>query len=197
VGNITYQEKDYLIRNKHRSCRDIAQELGVNHKTISRWLRIYGIPYRKTSWSVGRYTRTKGWKHTEDAKRRMSIGSRKTAPKGEKHWYWKGGVSPLRNKLEGTFAYKEWRKKVFERDNYTCRDCGQRGGYLEAHHKKPFLTIIKEIDMAIENKYEYALSCKVLWEISNGITYCLQCHAKHDKQRKIPLKNKRGVLSEI
>lgn len=185
MGYITYQDKDFLIKNKHRSCRDIARELGISHKTVSWWLRIYGISYKKTDWSVGTYTRKKGWVHTKDAKRRMSEGRRKTAPRGEKHWCWKGGISPLRNRLEKSFAYKQWRKAVFERDNYTCQDCRKRGGNLEAHHIKPFLTLLKKVDGKDNcEKYLYALEYKILWDISNGITYCVKCHCKYDKQRK-------------
>ncbi len=185
MGNISYQDKDFLIQNKHRSCRDIGREVGVSHKTISRWFRIYGILYRKVDWSVGKSYRESGWKHTEEAKRRMSEGSRKTAPRGEKHWYWKGGISPLRNRLEDTFAYKQWRKEVFERDNYTCQDCGKRGGNLEAHHIKPFLTILKEIDKSVKNKFQYALQYNILWDVSNGITYCIKCHSKNDSHRRL------------
>lgn len=32
---------------------------------------------------------------------------------------------------------RELRKKVFERDNYTCRYCGKRGGELQADHVYP------------------------------------------------------------
>lgn len=34
--------------------------------------------------------------------------------------------------------YKEWRKTVYERDNYTCQwpGCTYSGGYINAHHIK-------------------------------------------------------------
>lgn len=63
-----------------------------------------------------------------------------------------------------TPAYNEWRKKVFERDNYTCQVCGQVGGELNAHHKKSF------------KKYP-----KLRLSLKNGITLCLACHRKVHK----------------
>jgi protein gp37 len=56
----------------------------------------------------------------------------------------------------------EWRISVFERDKYTCMDCGdKRGGNLEAHHIK-----------------EYAKFPALRHEISNGKTLCKTCHKK-------------------
>lgn len=64
-----------------------------------------------------------------------------------------------------TRQYKEWRSNVFERDNYTCQDCGVKGGYLEAHHIKSFA------------HHEH-----LRFEIDNGITLCKKCHrSKHKK----------------
>ena len=58
-----------------------------------------------------------------------------------------------------TKEYKEWRKAVFRRDNYTCQMCGKRGGKLVAHHKK---------------RYRNAISERTVLE--NGITLCEDCH---------------------
>lgn len=55
--------------------------------------------------------------------------------------------------------YNEWRRKVFERDDYTCQICGQRGGKLNAHHIKRFADFPEK-------------RC----ELSNGITLCERCH---------------------
>lgn len=82
---------------------------------------------------------------------------------GSKHPNWKGGVMKGRkdrNKAE----YKNWRKDVFYRDNYTCQLCKKRGGYLEADHYP----------------IPYSI-CEMIWgegkyDIDNGRTLCKECH---------------------
>mgnify|MGYP002814118770 CR=1 FL=1 len=54
-----------------------------------------------------------------------------------------------------------WRKKVYERDNYTCQECFVEGGRLEAHH------ILKWADYP-----------KSRYHLSNGKTLCKECHSK-------------------
>lgn len=61
--------------------------------------------------------------------------------------------------------YKEWRSKVFERDNFTCQQCGSKEK-LEAHHKE-----------------QYVLNANKRLDIDNGITLCKTCHGKIPRRR--------------
>mgnify|MGYP001609687887 CR=1 FL=1 len=83
--------------------------------------------------------------------------------KGEKSSLWKGGISPINTMIRASFEYKEWRKKVFERDNYICVLCKAKGKYLNADHIKPF-----------------SLYPKLRFEVNNGRTLCIDCHKQTD-----------------
>lgn len=63
----------------------------------------------------------------------------------------------------GSAFDREWRIAVFERDNYTCQACGDRGGELNAHHLKP-----------------YKKHPELKHDINNGQTLCVECHKKTD-----------------
>ncbi len=101
--------------------------------------------------------------------------------------YRKGGIIPLSDKIRELFEYKEWKNKVFARDNYTCKECKTRGIYLEAHHHKKFNIILKEFLVQysqfslIEDKetlIRLAISYQPFWDIDNGQTLCVDCHNK-------------------
>lgn len=98
----------------------------------------------------------KGKQLSLETRRKMS-----DVRKREKHWGWKGGVSKNARRIYFTFEYKEWRKKIFERDNFTCVNCKKTGCYLEADHIKPFAYFIE-----------------LRFELSNGRTLCKECHRK-------------------
>lgn len=87
---------------------------------------------------------------------------------GERRASWKGGVSNINKRIRASAEGRKWRKKVFERDNYTCVFCGIRSKvgvkvYLNADHIKPF-----------------ALYPELRFELSNGRTLCTDCHRKTD-----------------
>lgn len=70
-----------------------------------------------------------------------------------------------------------WRKSVYERDNYTCQKCKKRGNQdINAHH-------ISNYSNDEDNRYN----------IDNGITLCVKCHKEFHK--KYGLRN--NNLSQI
>lgn len=77
-----------------------------------------------------------------------------------------GRKEPLAVQIRKSLEYRLWRKAVFERDDYTCVNCGARNGegvtvVLQADHIKPFHSH-PELRLAIDN----------------GRTLCLGCHKK-------------------
>ena len=48
---------------------------------------------------------------------------------------WRGGKTPIIRHVRTIYKYRQWRDDVFNRDNFTCQECGQWGGQLEAHHR--------------------------------------------------------------
>jgi hypothetical protein len=104
----------------------------------------------------------KGVKLTPEQRLKKAL----TASKGENHYKWKGGITAKNVKLRHSIECKIWRGKVFKRDNWTCQECGQIGGDMEAHHIK-----------------EWRKFKKLRFSVDNGITYCVKCHKKIDKYR--------------
>jgi 5-methylcytosine-specific restriction endonuclease McrA len=129
----------------------------------------------------------KNWQKSTTCSRKcgleIGIKNLKTPPKGKEHWCWKGGVTPLRNKIHETSEYRNWRTAVFKRDDFTCQKCGKKGGYLNADHIKRFSVIISENQI---KTVEQAKACRELWDVSNGRTLCVDCHRKtHTYGRRI------------
>ena len=122
---------------------------------------------------------------TNETKQRMSIAhkgkviSKETRQKlhfsqlGKKGSNWKGGITPLLFQIRTCFKYRQWRSDVFTRDNFTCQKCGKTTGPVNAHHIKQFITIFRDYNI---KSIEEALFCEELWNINNGITYCIKCH---------------------
>ncbi len=83
------------------------------------------------------------------------------------HPRWKGGIMKGRKDRNLT-EYKNWRKTVFERDNYTCQNCGIKNCKglgksisLNAHHIKSW------------TKFP-----ELRYKVENGTTLCETCHDK-------------------
>lgn len=78
-------------------------------------------------------------------------------PKGENHWNWQGGISKINDRKDSN-DYKQWRKQVYQRDNYTCQYCGSKEK-INAHHIKSW----KDFP-------------ELRYDVNNGITLCEKCH---------------------
>ena len=100
----------------------------------------------------GKVSGMKGKHHTESAKEKNRLahlgkpawnkGKHYKQVSGEKCHLWRGGVSKVNRKerenIMSSLEYKNWRRKVFERDKFTCVMCGARGITLNADHIKRF-----------------------------------------------------------
>jgi len=139
-----------------------------------------GIPHRR-GWHHSLESRNKiriantGKTHSEESRHKMSI-----ARIGQKAWnkgltkethpsvariaasrLGKGTKTSEAMLIRSSDAYIEWRKAVFERDNYICQLCGQHGGRLNADH------VLKFSDYP-----------DLRLDVNNGRTLCETCHRK-------------------
>ena len=106
----------------------------------NKWKKTWHIPWNK-------------WKEHEMVKWELNVN-------------WKWWVTEINQKIRHSLEYKEWRKSVFERDNYTCVNCNERSWkwnpvYIEADHIKPFCEFPE-----------------LRFDLSNGRTLCKECHKK-------------------
>lgn len=81
--------------------------------------------------------------------------------KGSKSHRWQGGKTSEAMIIRNSKDYRDWRKSVYDRDDYTCQICQVRGGKLTAHHIR-----------------EFAKHPELRLTVSNGITLCWPCHCK-------------------
>ena len=86
--------------------------------------------------------------------------------RGETSPFWKGNQILNPRTERGLPEYREWRRSVFGRDNYTCQCCGIHTGLgkrvrLEAHHI-----------------FDFKNHKDKMFDVDNGITLCDKCHIK-------------------
>lgn len=145
--------------------------------TIKKLLLKHQIPVRNMKeiasdpiWQKNRIDQIKG-------ERNCCFGK-----KGKDHPAYKEvKITPLYKLIRTIPQYKVWRQSVFERDQWTCQICKKQGGDLNADHVLQLAKILKiynilSIEEAIKNEH--------LWNISNGLTLCIECHRKTETYGK-------------
>ncbi len=157
----------FIGENKH-SCTDIRTKQSKSHK-------------EKKHTEETKLKMKKPHKYKLEENKRIGIinlkkyynDGGKQIMKGDTHWNWKGGVSPINRKLRTHSKWKIWRELVFLRDNFTCQNpncefCNNKIGImLHPHHIKPL-----------------SLYQKLAFNINNGITYCAEYHLKSKELHK-------------
>ena len=135
-----------IATSKRQKGRKLSEE---TKKKMSEWGKLHSIRY---------WLNKKRPNFSEKSRRKMSES-------GKKRWAKFIKKTPIYHHNK-TQEYKEWIKKVFTRDNFTCQKCKIRGVYLEAHHIK-----------------SYTHYPKLRFKLNNGITLCKDCHKLTDNYK--------------
>lgn len=107
------------------------------------------------------------WPMSEEHKRKISESHkndyRYKLPRPNRGWemchFWKWWVSSKNELDRKSLNYRNWRKYIFTRDNFTCKKCNISWWKLNAHH--------------INNFSEFE---ELRFDINNWITLCESCH---------------------
>jgi len=146
----------YSIQKKRRTCSvECGRILSVEKQSrkVVVLCAVCGEPFEVPPSVADRMQKT-------TCSRRCMKIKRSLYQQGDKSHRWLGGKTSKSMLIRTSARYAEWRKQVFERDDFTCQLCNERGGKLAAHHIKPFA------------KHE-----ELRLQVENGITLCWPCHA--------------------
>lgn len=189
-----YKNREWLYHQYivlKRSCDDIAIEQKRDSKTIWSWVKKFEIPTRKRGAESSGGTFKKGHKkgvgrvHAEETKNKIRaariLDGHVPYLKNGVHWLklkgsispnYKGGITPERQAVYSSLEWKECIKKVWKRDNASCRVCGlhqnnSRDKKFHIHHIVSFVVKEKRTD------------------INNLVLVCQKCHHfLHSKKNK-------------
>lgn len=122
-----------------------------------------------------------------EAKAKYKLSASKPRPhmRGKNNPNWKdGGITrTIDKKLRMIAPYQDWRKSVYQKDDYTCQLCGDKGKKLNADHFPiPFSNIVNRIrkQYGDDEIYNMIIKDAVFLDINNGRTLCESCHIQTD-----------------
>lgn len=160
--NITKDELYELYIVDKKTTKEIADIYNIADNTVSNLLDKFNIPVYSQSERMLDYYYQKGGieKAREIASNEENRILASCRQQGISREEFNGFLTTENSRIRGRVEYFDWRKSVFERDNYTCQCCGQHGGKLNAHHIMNFS----------DNE-------DLRFNVDNGITLCFNCHS--------------------
>ncbi len=205
IEKLSFKQIATIVGCCYETIRKKLIKYNIPIRTRKEGQQLNPLTGRRKKYERGKEHHFFGKKHTIKTKQKISQSQKKRCkknpfPKGKEHWNygkkhsketkelwskqrqgknnpaWRGGVTPLYHKIRTCDEYKNWRFSIFERDKFTCQECGDnRGHNLNADHIKPMALIIKEYKLETIRQTK---ECKELWDIDNGKTLCKKCHQK-------------------
>ena len=142
-------------------------------RKISKAMKGMEVPWRK-GLKMSEETKNKirignkGKLVSEETRRKNSlrqIGIPKPYLLREKNPNWKGGVTPINNRIRDSAEAKIWKRKCMERDKFTCQKYKVKGCKLEVHH--------------ISN---FSSHPRLRFSVKNGVTLSKEAHKEFHKR---------------
>lgn len=116
-----------------------------------------GVKKGTAPWNKGTKNPRPNYRHSEATREKIRFGILNNGRQRK---------STENYRLRRSELYRQWRRAVFERDGFQCRECGARSrkGHrveIQAHHIK-----------------EFALHPELRFDVDNGLTLCRPCHVE-------------------
>lgn len=160
--HITKEDLHKLYVKDRLTALEIGKIYGVTDGTILALLRKNEIEIPNRSELMRRYFYEKNG--IEKFRKMSSSDSyrimKSCTQRGISEESFDGFLRSENERIRNSSLYREWRRKVFSRDDFTCQRCGVRGGHLNAHH--------------IEN---FSDNHSLRLDLANGVTLCECCHS--------------------
>lgn len=190
-----YTRTPEMMTGKHMLGRKLSKE---TKKKIADFHKGNTYSKGRPGWNKGMKNWRKNYKHSEQTKLKIKISNlgkkrseelkmklseiRKANP--NRYWLgkkrldiqginchlWKGGVTSESHKIRNSPEYKNWRKQVFERDDYRCLGCGLKNSEQG----------VKNLILNADHIYPFAPYPRLRFMVENGRTLCVDCHRKTD-----------------
>lgn len=181
-GKIVKGKRKYCSRQ----CYYESRKLLINKKGKNIICEICGKEFYAKPYlaKTRRFCSSKCWTQSDESKEIVSntmLLSWELSPRvGNKNSNWRGGsTSELKCRL-GRKKWKQIRKFIMERDNYTCQKCLNNKTNIHIHHIKPYRFGGKDepdnlisLCPSCHMKEEYIALIKIYSEAIEK--YCLQC----------------------